>query len=203
MKEKNTINYKDVYQRIMELLFTQNKSFSELKDKGVNPQVLTRLSDGSATSADKLYQIAKFLDTTCEFLLTGEDPNNNIQTESEELFMHFFRHLPSDYKLPVKLMTQQLYEIAKVTDRLVDNELDEILKHLDRLNPEVGKELFSMSQEERIDYVNEIRKKNEDFEEYLRLNFTQITDRRKKDLAVLEIDRILEKYRDFRIENNN
>lgn len=60
-----------------------------------------------------------------------------------------------------------------------------------------------MSQEERIDYVSEIRKKNEDFEEYLRLNFTQITDRRKKDLAVLEIDRILEKYRDFRIENNN
>ena len=60
-----------------------------------------------------------------------------------------------------------------------------------------------MSQEERIDYVSEIRKKNEDFEEYLRLNFTQITDKRKKDLAVFEIDRILEKYRDFRIENNN
>ena len=60
-----------------------------------------------------------------------------------------------------------------------------------------------MSQEERVDYVNEIRKKNEGFEEYLRLNFAQITDRRKKDLAVLEIDRILEKYRDFRIENNN
>ncbi len=195
MEKNSTVNYKDVYQRIMELLFTQNKSFSELKDKGVNPQVLTRLSDGSATSADKLFQIAKFLDTTCEFLLTGEDTNNNIQTENEAFFMHFFRHLPSDYKLPVRIMTQQLYSIAKEADRLVDNELDDIFQHLKKLDPETGKDFTLMSQQERVDYINEERKRNEDFEEYLRLNFSQITDKRKKDLAILEIDKILEKYR--------
>lgn len=195
MADNNKINYKNVHQRIIELLEAQNKSFSDLKEMGVNPQVLTRLSLGSATSADKLFQIAKYLDTTCEYLLTGEDESSGIQNENEEFFMHFFRHLPSDYKLPIRIMTQQMYEIAKATNRLVENELDDITKQLEKLNPEVGKKIFNMSQDELIDCINEEREKNADFEEYLRLNFAQINGKKKKDLAIYEIDKILEKYK--------
>ena len=87
------IDFIEVYQRIMELLINQNKSFSDLKSKGVNPQVLTRLSNGSATSADKLYYIAKYLDTTCEYLLTGKDEMNGIFSNREEFFMQFYRQI--------------------------------------------------------------------------------------------------------------
>lgn len=53
-----------------------------------------------------------------------------------------------------------------------------------------------MTQEQVVNLINEERKENYDFEEYLRLNFTRITDKKKKDLARLEIDKILEQYRD-------
>lgn len=174
----------------------QNKSFSDLKSKGVNPQVLTRLSSGSATSADKLYYIAKFLDTSCEYLLTGKDENKGILSSREEFFMQFYRHLPSDYKLSVMILTQTLYNIAEGQNKLVKDEIDEIVQYLDSLNPESGLDYKNMTQEQVVNLINEERKENYDFEEYLRLNFTRITDKKKKDLARLEIDKILEQYRD-------
>lgn len=193
------IDFIEVYQRIMELLINQNKSFSDLKSKGVNPQVLTRLSNGSATSADKLYYIAKYLDTTCEYLLTGKDEMNGIFSNREEFFMQFYRHLPSDYKMSVMILTQSLYKIAKSSNRLVKDDIEEIVKYLNTLNQDSGLDYVHMSQEEIIEAINNERKKNDDFEEYLRLNFTQITDKKKKDLARLEIDKILEKYKDSQI----
>ena len=53
-----------------------------------------------------------------------------------------------------------------------------------------------MTQEQVVNLINEERKENYDFEEYLRLNFTRITDKKKKDLARLEIDKILEQEYD-------
>ena len=197
MSDSNEIiNFKDVHQRILELLNNQNKSFSDLKSKGVNPQVLTRLSLGSATSADKLYYISKYLDTTCEYLLTGKDYNKGIASNREEFFMQFYRHLPLDYKMSVMFFTQTLYNIAKSQNKLVQDEIEEIAQSLESLNPDLGVDYKNMTQEEIVTLIDEQRKKNSDFEEYLRQNFTMITDKKKKDLARFEIDKIIEKYKD-------
>ena len=191
------INFKDVSQRILELLTNQNKSFSDLKSKGVNPQVLTRLSSGSATSADKLFYIAQYLDTSCEYLLTGKDYNKGIASNRDEFFMQFYRHLPSDYKMSVMILTQTLYNIAKSQNKLVKDEIEEFAQIIDSLNPDLGLDLKNMTQEEMVKLIDEQRKENCDFEEYLRQNFTMITDKEKKGLARLEIDKIIEKYKDI------
>ena len=92
--------------------------------------------------------------------------------------------------------TSSLYNIAKSQNKLVQDEIEEIAQSLESLNPDLGVDYKNMTQEEIVTLIDEQRKKNSDFEEYLRQNFTMITDKKKKDLARFEIDKIIEKYKD-------
>lgn len=57
--------------------------------------------DNSSPSADKLYKLANFLNTTCEYLLTGKKESSSISSEDAE-WLRLVHALPADVKAEIK-----------------------------------------------------------------------------------------------------
>ena len=57
--------------------------------------------DQSSPSADKLYKIANFLNTTCEYLLTGKKESTSISSEDID-WLRLIHSLPADVRLEIK-----------------------------------------------------------------------------------------------------
>lgn len=70
------------------LLINRIKTLCELKDLqniGISPQLISNWkSRNSIPKADDLYKIAKFLNVSMEWLLTGENSNNELPPDIQK-----------------------------------------------------------------------------------------------------------------------
>ncbi|AGT43378.1 helix-turn-helix domain-containing protein [Treponema pedis] len=112
------INFLEVYNRINILAKDNNITLSDLKEIGINPQIFTRMKADppSIPSADKIYQIAKYFNTSVEYLLTGKKYDNITLIPEEENLLNNYKRLERlDQKTAdaIRKTVQQLAEGPK------------------------------------------------------------------------------------------
>lgn len=112
------INYLEVYHRISILAKEKGVNLSDLKEIGINPQIFTRMKaePPSIPSADKIYQIAHYFNTSVEYLLTGKGYTNEELTPEEYSLLINYRKvssLDSETAKAIRKTVQQLAENTK------------------------------------------------------------------------------------------
>lgn len=94
-------NEMSLVSRIRDLSKEKNLNLKTLEERAGFGNGTIRRWDNSPPSADKLLKIANLLNTSCEYLLTG----NNYKIETSEFEMELlslFRQLPRDAQLEFK-----------------------------------------------------------------------------------------------------
>jgi len=109
------------WNRVEELLDKNGKNKKELADAaGIDPSTISKgLQNKSAPSADKAVLIAQFLNTTVEYLVTG---NNSVQKEINDLYKHQriiqkLDKIPEDTRTSIELMISDLSDKYSPTNK--------------------------------------------------------------------------------------
>lgn len=91
----------DLFERIKNMASSQGLNIKTLEIKAGFGNGTIRRWGTSPPSADKLLKIANMLNTTCEYLITGEVPSTTISTEDLE-WLSLIHRLPRDAQLEFK-----------------------------------------------------------------------------------------------------
>lgn len=91
----------DLFERIKEIASKQGLNIKNIEEKAGFGNGTMRRWGTSPPSADKLLKIANMLNTTCEYLMTGERNSFTISTEDAE-WLSLIHDLPRDAQLEFK-----------------------------------------------------------------------------------------------------
>lgn len=91
----------DLTERIREIASKQGLNIKNIEVSAGFGNGTIRRWGASPPSADKLLKIANMLNTTCEYLMTGEEKSATLSSEDIE-WLTLIHHLPRDAQLEFK-----------------------------------------------------------------------------------------------------
>jgi len=91
----------NLFERIKEIASEQGLNIKNIEENAGLGNGTIRRWGTSPPSADKLFKIANMLNTTCEYLMTGESNSTTISSEDTE-WLSLIHSLPHDVQIEFK-----------------------------------------------------------------------------------------------------